>query len=538
MDTPVITLALQSDIPLDRIVTSRTNPRKTFDEAALADLAESIKALGVMQPILVRPAPGAPLDPEPLYEIVAGERRYRASKLAGKTSIPATVREISDLDVLELQIIENLQREDLHPLEEAESYEALLAQHKDDPDYSVDQVAAKLGKSRAYIYARLKLCALRPAARKAFYVGKLSASTALLLARIPVAKLQDQALEEITEPSWRYDDQPMPFRAAARHIQDHYMTRLDQAPFSLSDETLVPDAGPCTTCPKRTGANPDLFGDVGSADVCTDPVCFAAKKEAFRARARQAALDTGKTVISGKAAEKIRPSQYGKMKGYVAVDESPYWMDSNKKIKNVLGKDMPESILIEDPHTGDLIEAIPEEAARTALKTAGVKLSRASSRYSAGEREKEKQVKVERTYRRALLTEIHRNARAHLTTGDILTVEEMREIAYKMYRDLGHDLRPAVAALWAWPAQDLEAIELLVRQQDPAELALLMLMCVRAPSTYCGPWSNDLDTPDELLDACHQYGVDPAAVKARLHVPTVKPARKTKAPAAAEVEAS
>ncbi|HEX2520142.1 MAG TPA: ParB/RepB/Spo0J family partition protein, partial [Castellaniella sp.] len=266
MDTIATTLPVSSlpvEIPLERIVRSKTNPRKTFREEGLVELAESIKKYGIMQPILLRPAPDAPLDPVPLYEIVAGERRYRASGLAGLTTVPATVREISDMDVLELQIIENLQREDLHPLEEAESYEALLAQHENDPDYSVDQVAAKLGKSRAYIYARLKLCALRPAARTAFYDGKLNPSTALLLARIPVPDLQDQALKEITEPDWRYDHQPMSFRAAQKHVQEHYMTRLDQAPFKLSDETLLPEAGPCTTCPKRTGANPDLFGDVG-----------------------------------------------------------------------------------------------------------------------------------------------------------------------------------------------------------------------------------------------------------------------------------
>lgn len=521
MDTPVITAALPVEIPLDRIVASKTNPRKTFREEGLAELAESIKKYGIMQPILLRPTPDAPLDPVPLYEIVAGERRYRASKLAGLTTIPSTVREISDMDVLELQIIENLQREDLHPLEEAESYEALLAQHKDDPNYTVDQVAAKLGKSRAYIYARLKLCALRPAAREAFYAGKLNPSTALLLARIPVPDLQDKALAEITKPRW--DDQPMSVREAQRHIQEHYMTRLDHAPFSLSDETLLPEAGPCTTCPKRTGANPDLFGDVGNADVCTDPVCFAAKKDAFRARARQIALDAGKKVISGKAAEKIKPSRYSEMKGYIDVNDSPWWMESDKKLKNALKGSMPETVLIEDPHTGDLIEAVPEDAAREALKAVGVKMSRSTSSYGADQRAKEKKAKAERTYRRALLTEIHRNARVHLAAGGRLTIEEVREIAYKMYRDVGHDLRSTVAALWAWPAQDLEAVEHLVGQLDAGELALLMLMCVRAPDTYCGPWANDLNTPDELLAACTQYGVDPKAVKARTRVPTVRP---------------
>lgn len=535
MDIPATNspaVSLPAEIPLERIVASKTNPRKTFPAQSLEELAESIKKLGIMQPILLRPAPDAPLDPEPLYEIVAGERRFRASKLAGRETIPATVRDISDMEMLELQIIENLQREDLHPLEEAESYEALLEQHKDDPDYTVDHVAATLGKSRSYLYARMKLCALRPAARKAFYDGLLNPSTALLLARIPVPDLQDQALKEITEPGWPHGDQPMPVRAAAKHIQDRYMTRLDQAPFSLADETLLPEAGPCTTCPKRTGANPDLFDDVGNADVCTDPTCFAAKKEAFRARARQAALSTGKTVISGKAAEKIKPHQYGsELKGYVQIDDSPWWIDSPKAIKNILKENMPESVLIEDPHTGELIEAIPEDAARTALKAAGVKISRAASSYSADQRELEKKAKAERAYRRALLTEIHRNARAHLAAGGKLTIEEMRKIAYKMYLDVGHDHRSTVAALWAWPALDLNAVQHLIQQQDAGELALLMLMCIHAPSTYCGSWSGSMKTPDELLQACTQYGVDPKAVKARIQPPTAKPTPKKKAAA-------
>lgn len=535
MDTP-ITLpvsSLPAEIPLDRIVPSKTNPRKTFPKESLAELAESIKKLGVMQPILLRPAPDAPLDPEPLYEIVAGERRFRASGLAGLSTIPATVRAISDMEMLELQIIENLQREDLHPLEEAESYEALLEQHKDNPDYTVDHVAATLGKSRSYIYARMKLCALRPAAREAFYAGQLNPSTALLLARIPVPELQDRALKEITATGWPHGDQPMSVRAAAKHIQERYMTRLDLAPFKLSDETLLPEVGPCTACPKRTGANPDLFSDVGDADVCTDPTCFAAKKEAFHARARQAALDTGKTVISGKAAEKIKPYKYGsELKGYVQINDSPWWIDSQKTIKNILKKDMPETVMLEDPHTGALVEIIPEDAAKAALKAAGIKISRAASSLSADQRDKEKKTKAERTYRRALLAEIHRNARAHFAADGKFTLQEMREIAYKMFRDIGADLRPTVTDLWAWPARDLDAVKHLVHQMDVPELALLMLMCIRAPSTYCGPWSNDLSTPDELLQACAQYGVDPKEVKARIQPPTVKPAPSRKTAAA------
>ena len=94
------------DIPLDHIQESKTNPRRQFDEAKLAELAGNVRLHGVLQPVLVRPLPG---DETNLYELVAGARRYRASKLAGRETIPATVRELTDTQCLELQLIENLQ---------------------------------------------------------------------------------------------------------------------------------------------------------------------------------------------------------------------------------------------------------------------------------------------------------------------------------------------------------------------------------------------------------------------------------------------
>ena len=154
-------------IELPLIEPSLTNPRKTFNEAKLQELADSIKASGVHQPILVRKLPGArvadtsfepggcrPREVRPVYEIVSGERRYRASKMAGADTIPALIRELGDDQVLEVQIIENLQRDDLTELEEAEGYEALM-QHS---GLSADQVGAKIGKSRSYAkLAKLRL---------------------------------------------------------------------------------------------------------------------------------------------------------------------------------------------------------------------------------------------------------------------------------------------------------------------------------------------------------------------------------------------
>ena len=122
---PVISSIL--DIPLGKIRESKTNPRRFFDEAKLAELADNIRQHGVLQPILLRPLPEGEAD---TYELVAGTRRYRASKLAKRESIPATVRELTDAQGLELQVIENVQRVDVHPLDEAQGN--LAALHPED----------------------------------------------------------------------------------------------------------------------------------------------------------------------------------------------------------------------------------------------------------------------------------------------------------------------------------------------------------------------------------------------------------------------
>lgn len=190
-------------IPLADLSPSPTNPRRTFDEGKLLEMADSIARHGVLQPILVRPWPAGQVMPgvvafgtaAPGYEIIAGERRYRAAKIAAVETIPANVRHLDDNEVLEIQIIENLQREEVHPIEEAEGFQTLMQR----TGCSAEELAAKVGRSKAYIYARLKLTALFQAGRDAFREGKLNASTALLIARIPGEKLQAEALEAIVD---------------------------------------------------------------------------------------------------------------------------------------------------------------------------------------------------------------------------------------------------------------------------------------------------------------------------------------------------
>jgi ParB family transcriptional regulator, chromosome partitioning protein len=136
-------------IPVERIQPNPSQPRMTFDEAALAELAASIKEHGVLQPVLVRPKPD---DPH-IYQIVAGERRWRASRLAGLHELPALIEQIDDDTALEIALIENLQREDLSPLEEAVMYERMVTDH----GYSVRKLAQKIGKDKGYVENRLRL---------------------------------------------------------------------------------------------------------------------------------------------------------------------------------------------------------------------------------------------------------------------------------------------------------------------------------------------------------------------------------------------
>ena len=255
------------NLSVGSIQPSSTNPRKHFDPAAIKELSDSIKKHGVLQPILVR-AMGSG------FEIVAGERRFRAAKDAGLKEIPAVVMTLTDIEAVEIQVIENLQRADLHPLEEAEGYEFLMKQH----GYAgAEEIAAKIGKSRSYVYGRLKLCALTPTLKKGFLKGSVNASVALLLARIPET-LQDKAAKTILEG--KYGEGPLPFRQAVEFLKDNFTLTLSGAPFDTKNECLtLPGVSSCAKCPKRTGNEPELFADIKSADVCTDPECFKKKKE-------------------------------------------------------------------------------------------------------------------------------------------------------------------------------------------------------------------------------------------------------------------
>lgn len=271
---------------------SYTN-RKRFDQIKLEKLAANIKEVGIIQPILIRPVTPTTEAPQ-LFEIVAGERRWRAAGIAALDVVPTITRSLTDSQAREIQILENLQREDPHPMEEAEGFQELMLQ----AGYTADQLVAKLEVSRSYIYGRLKLCALTKDVREKFLDLAIDASTALLLARIPVPDLQLKAFNEITGP-YQGTGLPMSYRTALHHIQSNYTMDLTRAKFKLADAVLLPLAGACTKCLKKTGNQPEIFKDIKSADVCTDPACYAEKRLAHDALAIAAASKGGIPVYEG-----------------------------------------------------------------------------------------------------------------------------------------------------------------------------------------------------------------------------------------------
>lgn len=157
----------QRMVPIESVRPSALNPRRSFPEAELEELANSIRERGLVQPLIVRPLPGAPGQ----FEIVAGERRWRATQRAGVHTIPVIVRELTDKELLELAIIENVQRTDLNAVEEARGYRELIERY----EYSQDDLAQIIGKSRSHLANTLRLLKLPESVQQMIEAGTLSA---------------------------------------------------------------------------------------------------------------------------------------------------------------------------------------------------------------------------------------------------------------------------------------------------------------------------------------------------------------------------
>ena len=173
-------------LPINKVEPNRDQPRKVFDEDALNELAESIRIYGVLQPLLVQ-------KEKDYYRIIAGERRWRAAKIAGLKKVPVIIKELSEKEILEISLIENLQREDLNPIEEAEGYQRLLQEF----DMTQEDLAQRVSKSRSAITNTIRLLKLDEGVQKLLSDGALSSGHARALLSIEDNELQKEAAERI-----------------------------------------------------------------------------------------------------------------------------------------------------------------------------------------------------------------------------------------------------------------------------------------------------------------------------------------------------
>ena len=247
-------------VALANVQPSSYNPRKNFDEASLAELAESIRRQGVLQPIGVRPMA------DDRFEIVFGERRYRASLMAGLEEIPAIVMEISDEAAEEMAITENLQRQDVTPMEEANAYQKLIESGR----YDVQALTAQFGKSENYIRTRLKFVSLIPEIAQLLEQDEITISVATEICRYG-ADIQQQVYEKHLKEANAYNSwRGLKAAEVAKYIERNYTTDLSRYSF---DKTL------CASCPHNTN-NMMLFCEGGCGN-CSNRTCLAEMNASF-----------------------------------------------------------------------------------------------------------------------------------------------------------------------------------------------------------------------------------------------------------------
>ena len=286
-------------IPLKDLIPSPDNPRKIHPkDPAVLELAESIKTHGVLQPVVARPHPKR----KKKFDLRAGGRRHLAAGIAGLMEIPCIVRELTDQQALEVTVMENLQRQNLAPTEEAQGVQLLL-----DRGWTAQIIADHIGKSPGWVVRRARLTNLSKRWRKVIddpnkVFSAWPAANLEIIARLD-ADVQDLILKE--RGKWgRFLDANMTAKALEREVAE-YTRELKKALWKLDDPVLVKSAGACSACHKRSSARPGLFDEIDVDDAeakrrdrCLDPRCWNAKQAAFtRSKHKALKQEHGKILL-------------------------------------------------------------------------------------------------------------------------------------------------------------------------------------------------------------------------------------------------
>lgn len=344
-------------LDVDKLDDSPHNPRKSFDDTKLAELAESMKAIGQLQSILVRPS-----TVKGRFELAAGHRRKRAAELAGIPALDAVVRELTDAEMIIVGLTENGDREGLPPLDEANAYQALRAE-----GLAVDEIADKTGKSKAHVERRLRLTHLCPEAQDAVREGWLAPTAATSLCRLESFADQADVIGNFIHRKTGDDEDETgtPEPVTAKEIEyrvEEKMRVLADAPFPLDDADLVPLAGACTKCPKRSAAQPALFGASVKEDRCTDGACFERKLIAIRTRKVDEAKERGLNVVTD--LDKYFHAGGSLKSKWIDLDGTCYQHPDNKTWRELLPKGTRPAVVVVDAH-GNTLELMDAGEAET-----------------------------------------------------------------------------------------------------------------------------------------------------------------------------
>jgi len=261
VNTLLLRDATFAQVNVDEINFSPLNYRKYFSEEALQEFAEELKQHGMISPITIRVATTNG------YELVAGERRLRAARMAGMLTVPAAIVSLTDEQVTEIQLAENLQRENPHPMDEAQAIKRMQ-----DNNQTSEEIALRLGKSKKFIYVRLKLINLVEPVREMFYANVLTIQDALEIATIS-REGQEQFFKEHCakwkQKNFSIDNLDWCLR--------RYRYDLKDAPFDTKDKKLLPEIGACTGCSFNSATVKSLFPELAKQAVCTNGQCYQRK---------------------------------------------------------------------------------------------------------------------------------------------------------------------------------------------------------------------------------------------------------------------
>ena len=432
-------------ISVEDLQISPTNPRRRINEETIQSLAESIRNQGVLEPLIIRLAGKK-------YEIVCGERRYRAAKIAAMIEIPCLVRELTDEQVLDIQIHENLHREDVHPMDEAYGYRFL----KEKLGCETRELALRVGKPEGYVLNRLKLNLLIKEAQKDIDGSHLPLAYALEMAKY-TPDIQNLIYGAVYEKEGKYQSdrwievpvkgEVVTWKSFIEWINTNIHRMLSNAPFDPKATNLRPDGLACVKCAERTGAAVSLFepNQVGKKDACLNPACYLQKVQNHVQVRRQELAELRQ--VEPSEVPMVRSWCYTDGKDYFGTESAAVISGAKRGGKAENCDHAVSGIDIEADNYGQTVQVC--------LKTSGCKIHWPESKStSTANPSTEKSAEEEAAER----LEAHRARREEIWNAKVAEVSRVRvfkqaaEKFEKKFRitDVGTDFLPQLIAKFWW----------------------------------------------------------------------------------------